>query len=111
MDKIYKVKDQSRFVKHLATYENGILTTGGLYKVEELEEMSGIVIGITYNAAACTELPVDWHNIRFLDDNDKRQFIKEVLFGSDKPYLMEDGTLSQEVTDGRWHTAIGGKDE
>ena len=98
MEKIYKVKDQSRFVKHLATYENGILTTGGLYQVEELEEMSGIVIGITYNAAACTELPVDWPRIRFLDDNNNRQFIKEIIFNTDKPYLMEDGTLSQEVT-------------
>ena len=98
MDKVYKVKSQDRFVKHLATYKNGILTTGGLYNTEELEEMSGIVIGITYNAAACTELPTDWHSIKFLDDNDKRQFIKEILFGSDKPYLMEDGTLSQEVT-------------
>ena len=99
MDKVYKVKDKSRFVKHLATYENGILTTGGFYKVDELEEMSGIVIGITYNAAACTELPADWPIIRFLDDNDKRQFIKEILFNTDKPYLMEDGTLSQEVTE------------
>lgn len=99
IDKIYKVKDQNRFVKHLAAYENGILTTGGLYKAEELEEMSGIVIGITYNAAACTELPVDWHEMRFLDDNDKRQFIKEIIFNTDKPYLMEDGTLSQEVTE------------
>lgn len=99
MDKVYKVKDKSRFVKRLATYENGILTTGGLYKVDELEEVSGIIIGITYNAAACTELPVDWPIIRFLDDNDKRQFIKEILFNTDKPYLMEDGTLSQEVTE------------
>lgn len=80
-------------------YDNGILTTGGLYKAEELEEMSGQVIGITYNAAACTELPVNWHDIQFLDDNNKRQFIKEVLFNKDKPYLMEDGTLSQEVTE------------
>ena len=99
MNKVYKVKNQSRFVKYLATYKNGILTTGGLYKAEELEEMSGIVIGITYNAAACTELPVDWYNIRFLDDNNNRQFIKEILFNTDKPYLMEDGTLSQEVTE------------
>ena len=99
MNKVYKVKNQNRFVKYLATYENGILTTGGLYKAEELEEMSGIVIGITYNAAACTELPVDWYNIRFLDDNNNRQLIKEILFNTDKPYLMEDGTLSQEVTE------------
>lgn len=99
MDKVYKVKDQNRFVSFLATYNNGILTTGGLYKAEELEEVSGLVVGITYNAAACTELPVDWHKMRFLDDNNKRQFIKEIVFNTDKPYLMEDGTLSQEVTE------------
>lgn len=99
MSKVYKVKDQVKYVKHLATYDNGILTTGGLYKAEELEDMSGVVIGITYNAAACTELPVNWHDIQFLDDNNKRQRIKEIIFNTDKPYLMEDGTLSQEVTE------------
>ena len=99
MSKVYKVKDQVRYVKHLATYDNGILTTGGLYKAEELEEIPGFVIGITYNAAACTELPVNWHDIQFLDDNNKRQYIKEIVFNTDKPYLMEDGTLSQEVTE------------
>lgn len=99
MSKVYKVKDQVRYVKHLATYDNGILTTGGLYKAEELEDMSGVVISITYNAAACTELPVNWHDIQFLDDNNKRQRIKEIIFNTDKPYLMEDGTLSQEVTE------------
>ena len=99
MSKVYKVKDQVKYVKHLATYDNGILTTGGLYKAEELEEMSGVVISITYNDAACTELPVNWHDIQFLDDNNKRQYIKEIIFNTDKPYLMEDGTLSQEVTE------------
>lgn len=99
MSKVYKVKDQVKYVKHLATYDNGILTTGGLYKAEELEDMSGVVIGITYNAAACTELPVNWHDMQFLDDNNKRQYIKEIIFNTDKPYLMEDGTLSQEVTE------------
>lgn len=99
MSKVYKVKDQVRFVKHLATYDNGILTTGGLYKAEELEEIPVFVIGITYNADACTELPVNWHDMQFLDDNNKRQHIKEIIFNTDKPYLMEDGTLSQEVTE------------
>lgn len=99
MSKVYKVKDQVRYVKCLATYDNGILTTGGLYKAEELDEMPGVVIGITYSAAACTELPVNWHDIQFLDDNNKRQYIKEIIFNTDKPYLMEDGTLSQEVTE------------
>ena len=99
MSKVYKVKDQVRYVKHLATYDNGILTTGGLYKAEELKEIPGFVIGITYNAAACAELPVNWHDIQFLDDNNKRQYIKEIIFNTDKPYLMEDGILSQEVTE------------
>lgn len=99
MSKMYKVKDQVRYVKHLATYDNGILTTGGLYKAEELEEIPGFVIGITYNAAACTELSVNWHDMQFIDDNNKRQYIKEIIFNTDKPYLMEDGTLSQEVTE------------
>lgn len=99
MSKVYKVKDQVRYVKHLVTYDNGILTTGGLYKAEELDEMPGFVISITYNAAACTELPVNWHDMQFLDDNNKRQHIKEIIFNTDKPYLMEDGTLSQEVTE------------
>ena len=99
MSKVYKVKGQVRYVKHLATYDNGTLTTGGLYKAEELEEVPGFVIGITYNAAACTELPVNWHDTQFLDDNNKRQHIREIIFNTDKPYLMEDGTLSQEVTE------------
>ena len=95
---IYKVKDQDRFVMHLADYKNGILTTGGLYQASELEQAQN-VISVTYNAEACTELPVGWHRMRWLDDSNKRQFIKEIIFGTDKPYLMEDDTLSREVTE------------
>src|SRR5574344_1534561 len=98
MDKVYKVKDKEIFVKQLATYENGILTTGGLYKAAELEEKSGIDIGITYKPNGSTKLPVERYGIRFLYDNDKRQLIKEIIFNTDKPYLMEDSTLSQELT-------------
>jgi hypothetical protein len=91
------VKSQGIIVSKLAEYQNGILTTGGLYKEEDLESLSGEVIGVTYNAAACTELPIDWHDRLFLDDNNNRQHILDILFETDRPYLMEDGYRSQEV--------------
>lgn len=98
-DKIYKVKGQERYVIGLSEYQNGLLTTGGLYKHDELEVQEKPIVGITYNADARTELPVGWHRMRFLDDNDKRQFIKEIDFETDvRPYIMEDGTRSEEVT-------------
>ena len=98
-DKVYKVKDQDRYVLGLSEYQNGLLTTGGLYKPEELEVQTEPIVGITYNAEARTELPIGWPRMRFLDDNNKRQFIKEIDFEVDvRPYIMEDGTRSEEVT-------------
>lgn len=98
MDKVYRVRGKDRYVLHIAEYKNGIDTSGGFYSKDELEPTCN-VLSITYDARHATELPVGWHRMRFLDDSNKRQFIKEVLFNTDKPYLMEDGTLSQEVTE------------
>ena len=99
-DITYKVKDQTRFVKHITEYQNGILTTGGLYTEDQLEQATD-AISITYNSEACTELPVGWPRMRFLDDNNKRQFIKEVRFDhkGSPAYVMADGSLSWEVTE------------
>ena len=99
MNNCYQVKEQNRFVKYIAEYSNGILTTGGLYKEQELEPLSGIIIGITYNSEACTELPINWHDHSWLDDNNKRQHIKEIRYGEIPAYIMEDGTVSWEVTE------------
>lgn len=99
MTNVYKVKGQDRFVVFMSEYQNGILTTGGLYKPDELEKVTEPVIGITYNADCCTELPANWPDMLFLDDNNKRQHIREIDFSStDYAFIMEDNTKSKEVT-------------
>lgn len=95
---IYSVVGQARLVKEIATYSNGILTTGGLYKEQDLEPVQ-CGIGVTYNSEACTELPVYWHNVLWLDDNNKRQHITEIRYGEIPAYKMEDGSVSWEVTE------------
>ena len=97
---VKKVKDQVRFVRVLEEYTNGLLTTGGLYQADDLEDTNqNLIVSITYDSDAATELPINWPDIEVLDDNDKRQKIKEINFETDGPaYLMEDGTYSWEVT-------------
>lgn len=94
--KSYKVKDHIRYVYTLAEYTNGYDTTGGFYTEDQLEQINCPCV--TYDAEHCTELPVDWPELEFLDDNDKRQKIKDIDYGSDRPYIMTDGTKSHEVT-------------
>ena len=95
---IYQLKDQPVFVKHIAEFTNGIETTGGLYKAEQLTSITEPVSGITYDAKHCMELPVDWFGLFVLDDRDKRIKLIEIDFASDRPYIMEDGYKSTEVT-------------
>lgn len=99
MEIFYKVKGEEKFVVHIATYQNGIETTGGFYPKEELETAYN-AISITYDSKHATELPLAWPRMQFLDDNNKRQFIKEIRFETNGPaYVMQDGTLSNEVTE------------
>lgn len=95
---IYRIKDTNVFCEHIAEYTNGILTTAGLYPEDQLIKTDQPVSGITYVAECCTELPVDWYDKEALDDRDKRLKIKDIDFGSDTPYIMEDGHKSKEVT-------------
>ena len=96
LGKVYKVKDQQRYVRTLAEYANGYDTTGGFYDESLLEPTD--CVSVTYGPEACTELPVEWPDMYWLDDKDKRQKIIDIKFGSKWPYIMEDGTKSQEVT-------------
>lgn len=99
MEKVYKVKGQERYVIHVAEYQNGIDTTGGFYSKDELETAYN-VISITYDSKHATELPLAWPRMKFLDDNNNRQLIKDIRFETDGPaYIMQDGTLSMEVTE------------
>lgn len=97
-EKVYKVKDQDRFVRHIAEYTNGIETTGGFYSIDELEPADN-AISITYDSVHCTELPVGWPRIWFLDDKNKRQRIKDIDYENDIAFIMEDGSRSLEVTE------------
>ena len=98
-ERVYKLKGIIKFVLHIAEYSNGIETTGGLFKPEELEEYAENIFGITYDSDHATELPVDWPDLLVLDDRDIRQKIKEIHWNRvSKKYEMEDGTFSEEVT-------------
>lgn len=99
--KVFQVNNTTKFGKLLEEYSNGYLLTCGFYPKEELTEVQDEVISITYDSNACTELPINWPDLLVLDDNDKRQKIKQIDFDfkDDGPvYLMEDGTRSWEVT-------------
>ena len=98
METFYKVKGEERFVIQIAIYQNGIETTGGFYSKDELEPAHN-AISITYDSKHATELPLAWPRMQFLDDNNKRQFIKSIRFEQEPAYIMADGTLSNEVTE------------
>ncbi len=99
MEKLYKVKGQERYVIYIAEYQNGIETTGGFYKQDELERLFIKALSITYDSEHATELPLAWPRMQFLDDNNKRQFIKAIRYEDEPAYIMQDGTLSNEVTE------------
>lgn len=98
MEKVYKVKGQERYVIHIAEYQNGVDTTGGFYSKDELEPVLN-AISITYDSKHATELPLAWPRMKFLDDNNNRQFIKAIRYEDEPAYIMQDGTLSNEVTE------------
>lgn len=100
MNNILKVKNQIKFVVKYNEYADGIETSAGLYSAEDLEDAQGyLVFGITYDSAHATELPVEWPDIEVLDDNDKRQKIKQIHWDRQSlRYEMNDGTFSETVT-------------
>lgn len=95
---VYKVKGTSTYVNGLNEYTNGIETTCGFFLKDQLELSDKPVIGITYNSAYCTELPIDYYEKSVLDVNGKQQHIKSIRFGKVPAYVMEDNSLSEEVT-------------
>lgn len=98
--KIFEVIGQPRYVGYIADYDNGILTTGGLYHGNEIREVKDEVLGgISYGPDGRTELPVNWPDMMWADDNNKRQKIKSIDFDTEEypPFIMEDGTRSWEV--------------
>ena len=79
------------FGKILNQYENGFETTAGF--VEKLN-INNDVISVTYDSDHAEQLPFEWDKILWLDDRNKRQKLKDVVWENreyKRPlYLMED---------------------
>ena len=87
------------FGKILNQYENGYETTAGF--VRELN-INNNMISITYDSDHAEQLPFGWTDMLWLDDHNKRQHIKDIVWdnrkGSLPLYLMEDDSYSWTVT-------------
>lgn len=80
----------------LDIYTNGYETTAGFAELNA--EACGGMVSVTFDGEHCTELPFEWPKLLFLDDRDKRLRIKEIKYGNLRPYIMEDGHASGDVT-------------
>ena len=81
--------------KVLDIYENGCMTTAGFTESKE----SVAVDSVTYDSEHADCMPVGFPEMLWLDDNNVRQHIKEILWDTEGAvYLMEDGTVSETVT-------------
>lgn len=87
------------FGMEIDEYTNGVLTTAGLVPLDA--EPVENVASVTYDSASAEYLPVTYHEHKWLDDRNKRQYIKHINFdaaGEMPAYTMEDGSVSWTVT-------------
>ncbi|MBP5594527.1 MAG: hypothetical protein J6Y02_04030 [Pseudobutyrivibrio sp.] len=85
------------FGKVISEYSNGYETTCGFVKTADAH-VNNDVVSITYLSDYADCLPVNYFDIEWLDDRDKRLTIKEVKLGTLDAFVMEDGHHSQHVT-------------
>lgn len=79
----------------LDVYDNGCMTTAGF--TEDMESYA--VDSVTYDSEHADCMPVGFPDMLWLDDNNVRQHIKEILWDNEGDvFLMADGTLSGTVT-------------
>lgn len=95
-DRVVVVRENV-FGRILNEYDNGYETTAGFVPKPATEVKTW---SITYDSEHARELPVAWPRMQFIDDNNKRQFIKSIDYENDfDAYLMADGSRSMEVTE------------
>lgn len=95
------------FGRVINEWSNGYETTAGFVKTSDVH-VNNDVVSITYINEYADCLPINYFEIEWLDDRDKRLKIKEVKLGCLDPYVMEDGYRSQHVTSLEEHN-IGNK--
>lgn len=83
-------------------YTNGIETTAGFVKTEDVEYADSD-LPVTYDSQHALMLPVNFYDCLWLDDRNKRMKLKEVLFENadkgDPIFVMEDGYISGSITE------------
>lgn len=94
-NKVIEVAD-GIFGKVLNEYVNGYETTAGFVKKQDAKFVD--CVSITFDAEHDTELPTNWDEIVWLTEWNTRQYISEIRFGTEWPYIMADGTKSRSVT-------------
>ena len=95
-DRIVVVRENV-FGKILNEFTNGYETTAGFVQKPATEINTW---SITYDSAHARDLPIAWPRMQFIDDNNKRQFIKHIDYDNEfDAYTMEDGSKSMEVTE------------
>ena len=96
---IVSIHNDRLFGKVIATYQNGVLTTAGLYDEKYVKPSEkGVIILVTYNIDSLTELPADWYTKYWLDDRGQWMKIDRIIFSGLKGYRMEDGHVSKNVS-------------
>lgn len=65
MQVIYQIKGTENYVLKLAEYTNGVLTSCGFFKLEELEQVTGTIVPVDFNIEAAAELPLNWPELDF----------------------------------------------
>lgn len=85
------------FGRVLNEYSNGYETTCGFVKRTDAH-VNNNVVSITYTSEYADCLPVNYFELSWLDDRNKRLKIKEVKLGRLDAFIMEDGYASQHVT-------------
>ena len=85
------------FGRVLNEYSNGYETTAGFVKRLETK-VNNDVTSITYISDYADCLPINYFELEWLDDRDKRLSIKEVKIGLPAAFIMEDGYASQHIT-------------
>ena len=85
------------FGRILNEFDNGYETTAGFVQKPAVEINTW---SITYDSAHARDLPFNWPDMQFIDDNNNRQPIKSIDFENDfNAYTMADGSKSMEVTE------------
>lgn len=96
---IVSIYDDKLFAIKIAEYQNGILTTAGLFSADAIKPaIKGDIVPVTYGIAGMTELPADWYTKQWKDDRGGWLRLVDILYSNNVGFRMEDNYISKHVT-------------